>query len=46
MFKSEEDKQLKDELTELLYNSYIKPEVLPEGLVQIIVLQWLNKIKV
>jgi hypothetical protein len=39
-------KQLKDELTELLYNSYIKPEVLPEGLVQVIVLQWLNKIKV
>ncbi len=38
--------QLKKELTELLYISYIKPEIIPEGLVQIIVLQWIHKIKV
>lgn len=39
-------KELKNELAELLYLSYIKPEILPEGLVQIIVLQWVYKIKV
>lgn len=38
--------QLKQELTELLYISYIKPEIIPEGLVQLIVLQWIYKIKV
>jgi hypothetical protein len=38
--------QLKQELTELLYISYIKPEIIPEGLIQLIVLQWINKIKV
>ncbi len=39
-------KELKQELAELLYLSYIKPEIIPEGLVQIIVLQWVYKIKV
>jgi len=39
-------KELKKELSELLYLSYIKPEIIPEGLIQIIVLQWVNKIKV
>ncbi len=39
-------KELKLELSELLYLSYIKPEIIPEGLIQIIVLQWVNKIKV
>ena len=39
-------KELKQELAELLYLSYIKPEIIPEGLIQIIVLQWVYKIKV
>lgn len=39
-------KELKNELAELLYMSYIKPEIIPEGLIQIIVLQWVYKIKV
>ena len=38
--------QLKHELTQILYLSYIKPEIIPEGLVQLIVLQWIYKIKV
>jgi ankyrin repeat protein len=38
--------QLKQELRELLYISYIKPEIIPEGLIQLIVLQWIYKIKV
>ena len=37
---------LKTELAELLYLSYIKPEIIPDGLIQIIVLQWIYKIKV
>lgn len=37
---------LKKELQEYLYLSYIKPEIIPEGLIQIIVLQWISKIKV
>jgi len=37
---------LKKELQEYLYQSYIKPEIIPEGLIQIIVLQWISKIKV
>lgn len=37
---------LKSELAELLYLSYIKPEIIPDGLIQIIVLQWIYKIKV
>ena len=39
-------KELKNELIELLYLSYIKPEIVPEGLIQTIVLQWIYKIKV
>ena len=39
-------RQLKDELKELLYHTYIESEIIPEGLIQIIVLQWLHKIKV
>jgi hypothetical protein len=39
-------KELKQELAELLYLSYIKPEIISEGLIQIIVLQWVYKIKV
>jgi hypothetical protein len=39
-------KELKKELGELLYLSYIKPEIIPDGLIQIIVLQWVYKIKV
>lgn len=38
--------QLKQELKELLYILYIKPEIIPEGLIQLIVLQWIYKIKV
>jgi len=38
--------ELKKELREFLYLSYIKPEIIPEGLIQIIVLQWVCKIKV
>lgn len=38
--------QLKQELTELLYSSYIKPEIIPAGLVQLIVSPWIYKIKV
>jgi hypothetical protein len=38
--------QLKKELKEILYISYIKPEIIPEGLIQLIVLQWIYKIKV
>ena len=38
--------ELKKELKEFLYLSYIKPEIIPEGLIQIIVLQWVCKIKV
>jgi ankyrin repeat protein len=37
---------LKNELMELLYLSYIKPGIIQEGLIQIIVLQWIYKIKV
>ena len=39
-------KELKRELTELLYQSYIKPEILPDGIIQTLVIQWLYKIKV
>jgi len=38
--------QLKQELTEQLYISYIKPVIIPEGLIQLLVLQWIYKIKV
>lgn len=39
-------KQLKQELSEHLYKSYFNSLVLPEGLIQSCVLQWINKIKV
>ncbi len=38
--------ELKKELKELLYNSYIRENIVPEGLIQTVVLQWINKIKV
>jgi len=38
--------ELKKELKEYLYLSYISPQIIPEGLIQIIVLQWICKIKV
>jgi hypothetical protein len=38
--------QLKHELSELLYISYIKPNIIPKGLIELIVLQWIHKIKV
>lgn len=38
--------ELKQELAEILYSSYIKNNIVPEGLVQTIVLQWISKIKV
>ena len=38
--------ELKRELKEYLYLSYISPQIIPEGLIQIIVLQWICKIKV
>jgi len=38
--------ELKKELNNLLLNLYIKPELVPEGLLEILVIQWLNKIKV
>jgi hypothetical protein len=39
-------KQLKDELRELLYLNYIKPNLFTDGYIQTLVLQWINKIKV
>ncbi len=39
-------KALKSELTDKLYESYIKNNIIPEGLINIIVQQWINKIKV
>lgn len=39
-------KELKKELSELLYYSYIEPKIAAEGLIQTLVLQWINKIKV
>ena len=39
-------RELKKELGELLYLSYIKPEIIPDGLIHTIVLQWIYKIKV
>jgi hypothetical protein len=38
--------ELKKELSELLYLSYIKPGIVSEGLIQLIVSQWICKIKV
>jgi hypothetical protein len=39
-------KQLKQELRDILYDSYIKTNIIPEGMLQTLVLQWINKIKV
>ena len=39
-------KELKNRLTEILNETYIIPEIIPGGLIQIIVSQWINKIKV
>jgi hypothetical protein len=39
-------KELKIELIKYIYDSYIKSGVVNEGLMEIIVIQWLNKIKV
>jgi hypothetical protein len=39
-------KELKNELIKHIYNSYIKSKIVNEGLMEIIVIQWLNKIKV
>ena len=38
--------ELKKELSNLLYDKYIKDNIISKGLLQIIVLQWFNKIKV
>ena len=38
--------ELKNELTKMLFESYIKNNIVPEGLIQIIVSQWVCKIKV
>ena len=38
-------KELKKKLLEILYDSYIKDNIVPEGLMQIIILQWISKIK-
>ena len=37
--------EFKNELSELLYNSYIKYNIISKGLVQILLLQWISKIK-
>lgn len=39
-------RELKNELNNILYESYIKSKLIPEGLIQIIMIQWINKIKV
>lgn len=39
-------KQLKIELREILYNMYIKDNIATDGMIQTLVLQWINKIKV
>jgi ankyrin repeat protein len=39
-------KELKDELFKSINENYMKPKIVDEGLIEIIVLQWLNKIKV
>ena len=38
--------ELKNELSELLNNIYIKPNIINEGMIQIIASRWLSKIKV
>jgi ankyrin repeat protein len=39
-------KELKNELNNLLYENYIKSELYPSGLIQIVMSQWISKIKV
>jgi hypothetical protein len=39
-------KELKNELLELIFNTYIKDNIIPEGLLQIVVLQWISKINI
>ena len=39
-------KKLKDELKSVLYESYIKNMVIPDGMIQTLTIQWINKIKV
>jgi hypothetical protein len=39
-------RELKKELGDLLYSSYINPQIIPDGLIHTIVLQWISKIKV
>jgi hypothetical protein len=39
-------KQLKEELREILYNNYIKNNIATDGMIQTLVIQWINKIKV
>ena len=39
-------KELKKNLLEILYESYIKDNIVPEGLMQIVILQWISKINV
>jgi len=39
-------KELKNELNNILFETYIKPEIFPGGLIQVIMSQWVCKIKV
>ena len=39
-------KELKNELNNILFESYIKPEIIPGGLIQVIMSQWVCKIRV
>lgn len=39
-------KELKEELNNILNESYLKSKIIPKGLIDIIVLQWINKINV
>lgn len=39
-------KKLKEELKSVLYESYIKTTIVPDGLIQTLTIQWINKIKV
>lgn len=39
-------KELKEELNNILYENYIKPEIVSAGVIQVIMSQWINKIKV
>ena len=39
-------KELKEDLHKLLYDSYLKSNIIPKGLIDITVLQWIHKINV